>query len=111
MKRLFDLTASSLGLLVLSPFLLVICLLVKIKIGSLVLFFAQQRPGLKGRPFNLHKFRTMTNKKDMNENLLPDSERLTPFGNFLRKTSLDELPELFNFLEGDRCGLPNEGRI
>lgn len=100
MKRLFDLIATTLGLLIISPLLLVIALLLRIKCGSPILF-CQQRPGLDGNPFMMYKFRTMTNERDANDNLLPDEQRLTGFGKFMRSTSLDELPELLNVLKGD----------
>ena len=100
MKRTFDIILSSFILLVLSPVLIVLCIILLLTIGPPVLF-AQSRPGLNGRPFNFYKFRTMTGKKDKNGNLLPDSKRLTSFGRFLRKTSLDELPSLWNVLKGD----------
>jgi lipopolysaccharide/colanic/teichoic acid biosynthesis glycosyltransferase len=100
MKRLFDilvvgLTAPFWGLLV-----IVLAILVRIKLGSPV-FFRQERPGLHGELFRLIKFRTMTDTRDANGNLLPDAERLTPFGKWLRSTSLDELPELLLVLKGD----------
>ena len=82
--------------------MLIIALLVRFKIGSPVLF-RQVRPGLHGKPFTLYKFRTMTDERDENGNLLPDGERLTRLGRFLRKTSMDELPELFNVIKGERC--------
>lgn len=85
--------------IVLSPVMLVIAILVKIKIGSPVLF-AQERPGLYGEIFKLYKFRTMTNERDENGELLSDEQRLTPFGKLLRSTSLDELPELYAILTG-----------
>jgi lipopolysaccharide/colanic/teichoic acid biosynthesis glycosyltransferase len=91
---------ACLGLVLLSPVLLVIALLVRVKLGSTVLF-RQLRPGLAGKPFFLVKFRTMTNQRDASGELLPDSERLTKFGKFLRSTSLDELPELWNVLRGN----------
>ncbi len=99
-KRIFDFIISLILLILLSPFLLVIALLVRIFLGAPVLF-KQKRPGLKGKPFVLYKFRTMTNAKDEQGHLLPDEQRLTKFGQFLRSTSLDELPELFNVLKGD----------
>ena len=100
MKRLFDLVAVSTGCLLIWPILLIIAVMVRSKHGTPVLF-RQQRPGLHGHPFWLLKFRTMVDGHDANGNLLPDSERLTRFGHFLRKTSLDELPELWNVLKGD----------
>jgi len=99
-KRLFDLAISLAGLILLSPFLLLITTLVWVKNGRPMLY-KQQRPGYKGKPFFIYKFRTMTDKRDPVGNLLPDSERLTDFGRFLRSTSLDELPQLFNILRGD----------
>ena len=100
LKRGFDLIASAMALVVLSPVLALITLLVVATHGWPVLF-RQQRPGLRARPFMLLKFRTMTNARDAAGNLLPDSQRLTGIGRFLRATSLDELPELFNVLRGD----------
>jgi sugar transferase EpsL len=99
-KRLFDLAASGIGLLLLSPLLLILAVLVRLRHGSPV-FFRQQRPGYLGTPFSLYKFRTMTDARGGDGLLLPDSERLTSLGRFLRATSLDELPELFNVLRGD----------
>jgi sugar transferase EpsL len=99
-KRLFDLLASGLGLLVISPLLLLIALLEWI-IHGLPILFCQRRPGYRGQPFINYKFRTMTEERDAKENLLPDAQRLTAFGRFLRKASLDELPELFNVLRGE----------
>ena len=99
-KRLLDFILSLLALIILSPVLLITALLVRIKLGSPVIF-KQKRPGLNEKIFTLYKFRTMTDKKDDEGNLLPDSERLTKFGKILRSTSLDELPELINILKGD----------
>ena len=99
-KRLFDVVLSACGLVVLSPVLLVVALLVRIKLGSPVMF-RQARPGKDERIFQLYKFRTMTDQRDENGNLLPDELRLTRFGKILRSTSLDELPELWNILKGD----------
>lgn len=99
-KRLFDIIASAVLLIVLSPLMLVIAALVWANAGSPVIF-KQVRPGLHGRPFTMYKFRTMTDARDENGRLLPDEQRLTKFGRFLRSTSLDELPELFNVLKGD----------
>lgn len=99
-KRMLDFICALGGIIVLSPVLLVTAGLVKIKLGSPVIF-KQERPGKNGRPFRLYKFRTMTDQKDENGNLLPDDIRLTKFGKWLRSTSLDELPELFNILKGD----------
>ncbi|KAB2953755.1 sugar transferase [Heliorestis acidaminivorans] len=100
MKRLFDFLSAALGLLILSPLLLIVALLVRIKLGSPVLF-KQKRPGLHGKPFYINKFRTMTDERDEHGNLLPDNVRLTPFGRFLRKYSLDELPQLINVVKGE----------
>ena len=99
-KRGLDFLTALAALLVLSPVLLVLAVLVRCKLGTPVLF-RQERPGLDGRIFTLCKFRTMTDKKDAQGNLLPDSERLTKFGRLLRAASLDELPQLFNILKGD----------
>jgi len=99
-KRLFDLLIAGIALVVLSPLLLMLAVLVRLSVGSPILF-RQLRPGLHGRPFTLYKFRTMTGARDANGHLLPDADRLTPFGRFLRSTSLDELPELWNVLKGD----------
>lgn len=99
-KRLFDIVCSLLALVVLSPVLLVTAILVRIKLGSPVVF-KQKRPGLHEKIFILYKFRTMTDEKDEEGNLLPDAARLTKFGRSLRSTSLDELPELWNILKGD----------
>lgn len=100
MKRLFDLVLASLALLLLSIPLLILMWLVRSKLGSPV-FFRQTRPGLNGRPFELIKFRTMTDAHDPDGQLLSDAERLTAFGLSLRATSLDELPELWNVLKGE----------
>ena len=99
-KRILDFVLSLVALIVLSPVLLIVAILVRVKLGSPVIF-KQQRPGKNEKIFTLYKFRTMTDKKDENGNLLPDSERLTKFGKFLRSTSLDELPELINIFKGD----------
>jgi lipopolysaccharide/colanic/teichoic acid biosynthesis glycosyltransferase len=99
-KRCFDLLVTVLALFLLALPLLVIFLLIYHKLGSPVLF-RQIRPGLHGKPFKMIKFRTMTNECDFDGNLLPDSQRLTSLGRFLRATSLDELPELWNVLKGD----------
>ena len=99
-KRLFDLVLTSLGIIFISPVLLLLSILVYIYHGKPILF-KQRRPGYKGAPFLLYKFRTMTNTHDKQGNLLPDEQRLTRFGSFLRSTSLDELPELFNVLRGE----------
>lgn len=100
LKRLFDITASGAALVALSPVLAVTAYKVKRNLGSPVLF-KQTRPGLNGEPFEMLKFRSMTDATDSEGNLLPDSERLTDFGRFLRKSSLDELPELWNIFKGD----------
>jgi len=100
MKRPMDFTLSLLALIVLSPILLMIAILIRFKLGSPV-FFKQKRPGLHGEIFTMYKFRTMTDQRDENGDFLPDEVRLTKFGKFLRSTSLDELPELFNIVKGD----------
>ncbi|MGB1557618.1 MAG: sugar transferase [Oceanococcaceae bacterium] len=100
MKRLLDILAASSGLLLLSPVLLLLAVCVRSRIGRPVLF-RQRRPGLGGRAFEMVKFRTMTEARDDQGELLPDAERLPAFGRFLRSTSLDELPELWNVLRGD----------
>ena len=99
-KRFFDFSASLCGLAVLALPLALLALLVRTKLGSPV-FFRQTRPGLHGKPFEMVKFRTMTDARDAQGELLPDSERLPPFGRFLRSSSLDELPELWNVLKGE----------
>ena len=99
-KRLTDIILSIIAIFVLSPVLLVVAFLVRIKLGSPVIF-KQERPGLNEIIFTMYKFRTMTDEKDNNGELLSDSIRLTKFGKILRATSLDELPELFNILKGD----------
>lgn len=99
-KRLLDIIISLFGMLILSPVYLVVAVLVRVKLGSPVIFH-QKRPGYQEKIFTLCKFRTMTDARDENGELLPDSERLTKFGLFLRKTSLDELPELWNIFKGD----------
>ncbi|NLY39784.1 MAG: sugar transferase, partial [Firmicutes bacterium] len=99
-KRPFDLVLSLVAIVLLSPLIALLALMVRLKLGSPVIF-QQKRPGLNERIFTLYKFRTMTNEKDENGELLPDSVRLTKFGKFLRSTSLDELPELFNILKGE----------
>ncbi|OAD83644.1 sugar transferase [Comamonas thiooxydans] len=100
MKRLFDLLAAAFALLLLGLPLLLLMWLIRRKLGSPV-FFRQVRPGLDGKPFEMVKFRTMTDERGPDGQLLPDAVRLTPFGRFLRSTSLDELPELWNVLKGD----------
>ena len=99
-KRPLDFILSLIAIIILSPLLLVVAILVRIKLGKPVIF-KQQRPGKNEKIFTLYKFRTMTDKKDENGNLLPDEQRLTKFGKALRSTSLDELPELINILKGD----------
>ena len=99
-KRLLDLALTIPMLILLSPVLVLIALLVRLKLGPTILFL-QQRPGRHGKPFTVYKFRSMTNDRDSQGNLLPSDERLTSFGRFLRSTSLDELPELFNVLKGE----------
>ncbi|WP_203287290.1 sugar transferase [Metabacillus sp. cB07] len=100
MKRLFDLTVSFSLIILFSPFFLIISFFVKVKLGSPILF-KQLRPGLNGDPFQFYKFRTMTNERNAAGDLLDDQSRLTPLGTFLRKTSLDELPQLINVVRGD----------
>lgn len=99
-KRTFDFVFSLIGILILIPLLTMLSYLVFLKHGASVIF-KQIRPGKNGEPFTFYKFRTMTNEKDVEGNLLQDKKRLTSFGNFLRRTSLDELPSLFNVLKGD----------
>lgn len=100
LKRSFDLLASLLGLLALLPVLLVLAVLVRVRMGSPI-FFRQQRPGLHGNPFYMIKFRTMRDALDKHGKPLPDAQRMTKLGGFLRSTSLDELPELWNVLKGE----------
>ena len=100
MKNIFDFIISLLGIILLAPFLVILGLIILFSFGSPILFY-QSRPGFLGKPFCFYKFRTMTNKKDKNGNLLPDKNRLSPLGLFLRKTSLDELPSLWNVIKGD----------
>ena len=99
-KRVFDLTASSAALVLLSPIFLAVALLVRVRLGSPV-FYGQQRPGLHGRPFTIYKYRSMLDTVDENGKLLPSVERTPPFGERLRALSLDELPELWNVVRGD----------
>ena len=99
-KRCLDFLLSLAALIILSPVLLLVAVLVRCKLGSPILF-KQERPGLHEKIFCMYKFRTMTDAKDADGNLLPDEVRLTKFGKLLRSTSLDELPELFNILKGD----------
>ena len=100
LKRAFDIVFSAAWLLGFSPLLLVVAVLVRLKLGSPILF-VQERPGLRARPFRMVKFRTMTDARGPDGELLPDELRLTPFGRFLRSTSLDEFPEMWNVLVGD----------
>ena len=99
-KRALDMILSGIAIIILSPILLIVAVLVKTKLGSPVIF-KQERPGLNEKIFKMYKFRSMTDAKDENGELLPDEERLTSFGKKLRSTSLDELPELFNIFKGD----------
>ena len=99
-KRCMDMVGSGLGLVIFSPILMVLAILIRIRMGRPVMF-KQMRPGLHGKPFYMYKFRTMTNKKDEQGNLFSDEQRLTRLGRFLRSSSLDELPELFNVIKGD----------
>lgn len=100
LKRIFDIAASGVALLILSPVILVVAIQIRRKLGAPVLF-RQIRPGKDGKPFQMIKFRTMKDAVDSAGNPLPDAERMTPFGQFLRATSLDELPELWNVLKGE----------
>lgn len=100
LKRFFDIVISLFAIILLSPLLIIVALMVKFKLGSPIIF-KQKRPGMDEKIFNILKFRTMTDEKDINGELLPDKIRLTKFGRILRSTSLDELPELFNILKGD----------
>lgn len=99
-KRPMDFFLSLIAIIILSPVLLIVSILVRVKLGSPIIF-KQERPGLNEKIFTMYKFRTMTDGKDAEGKLLPDSVRLTKFGRLLRATSLDELPELFNILKGD----------
>lgn len=99
-KRLLDIICALAAIIVFSWLYIIVAVLVRIKLGSPIIF-KQERPGKAEKIFRLYKFRTMTDKRDENGNLLPDSQRLTKFGKLLRKTSLDELPEAFNILKGD----------
>lgn len=99
-KRILDVSLSAIALVALAPLLLILTLLVWLKLGTPILF-TQRRPGLRGEIFTLYKFRTMTSATDASGKLLPDDERLTRFGRFLRSSSLDELPELWNVLKGE----------
>ena len=99
-KRLFDITLSLILIILFSPLYIIVSLLILIKMGSPILF-RQKRPGLKEKIFSIYKFRTMTNEVDENGELLPDEKRLVGIGKFIRSTSLDELPQIFNVLKGD----------
>jgi sugar transferase EpsL len=99
-KRSFDVITTIAGLLLIWPLVLLLAVMVRIKLGSPI-FFCQTRPGLHGKPFTMVKFRTMTDERDGQGQLLHDDKRLTPFGKFLRSTSFDELPELINVLKGE----------
>ena len=99
-KRILDFILSLISIIILMPVMIVIYILVRIKLGKPVIF-KQERPGRNEEIFTLYKFRTMTEEKDEKGNLLPDEQRLTKFGKMLRRTSIDELPELFNILKGD----------
>lgn len=99
-KRFFDIVLSGGALIVFSPVMLVVAILIRVKLGGPVVF-CQYRPGKNNKIFKLYKFRSMTNEKDENGNLLPDEKRLTKFGKMLRRTSLDELPQLWNIFKGD----------
>lgn len=99
-KRLIDIVCSGLGLIIISPILLIVAVLIRIKLGSPI-FFTQDRVGKDGRIFKMIKFRTMLDATDKWGELLPDEDRLTPFGKMIRSTSIDELPELINVFKGD----------
>lgn len=99
-KRLMDFVLSFIALITLSPVFMIVAILIRLKIGSPIIF-KQERPGLNEKIFTMYKFRTMTDERDENGELLPNHMRLTKFGRILRATSLDELPELFNILRGD----------
>ena len=100
LKRLIDIVAATMLLVILFPLLFILAVLIRVTMGTPVLF-KQKRPGLHGKPFTMYKFRTMTDERDAQGNLLPDEQRLTRLGRFLRSTSLDELPELINVLKGE----------
>ena len=99
-KRIIDLLVTTIGFICISPIFLIVCVLVRIKLGSPI-FFKQKRTGKDEKTFEMIKFRTMTDARDENGQLLPDTERFTKFGNFLRNSSLSELPELLNVIKGD----------
>lgn len=100
MKRLMDIAGALAGLLIFFPIMLIAAAMIRVKLGAPVLF-VQERPGLEGKPFNMLKFRTMTDAVDEDNKLLPSDQRLTPLGRFFRATSIDELPGLVNVLKGD----------
>lgn len=100
MKRLLDVIISAAALVILSPLLIVLALLIRVKLGASVIF-SQVRPGYRGRPFTLYKFRTMNERRNIKGKMIPDADRLTAAGKFLRASSLDELPELWNVVKGD----------
>ncbi|MFZ5992728.1 MAG: sugar transferase [Deinococcota bacterium] len=100
LKRLVDLVGAGLAIVLLSPLIAIVAYLVRRNLGSPI-FFTQRRPGLNGKPFIMYKFRTMSDARDSEGKLLPDDQRLTRFGQFLRSTSLDELPELWNVIKGE----------
>ncbi len=100
MKRLFDIFVSSIILVLTLPILLILAILIRVNLGSPIIF-KQQRPGMYGKPFYLYKFRSMSDERDKEGNLLPNNMRMTKFGNVIRKFSLDELPQLINVLKGD----------
>ena len=100
-KRAIDITASAGVLIAFSPFLLIVAVLLHFFNEGAGVFFFQERPGYKGRPFRIVKFKTMNERKDSDGRLLPDKQRITRFGSFVRNSSLDELPQLWNVLKGD----------
>lgn len=100
LKRLIDIIGALIKLVLANPIIIIVSLIIYFTMGRPI-FFKQVRPGLKGKPFIIYKFRTMLDLKDENGNLLPDEKRLTPIGKFLRSTTLDELPEFWNVLKGD----------
>ena len=100
LKRLFDIAISATGLIISAPITLTTAVVISKKLGKPVLF-RQVRPGQDGKPFEIYKFRTMSDKRDENGELLPDDQRMTPVGTFIRKSSIDELPQLINVLKGD----------
>ncbi len=99
-KRTFDIISALVGLILTCPILFIIAIIIRVRLGNIILF-RQMRPGLHGKPFVMYKFRTMLDLRDKDGNLLPDEQRLTGIGRFLRSTSLDELPELINVLKGE----------